>query len=377
MKTKRQELGDDLEEGRDPLGVVRALTGPYVGMGRRSKWRRRIKALPSRPSTCFHLMSRICDGLPFFDETDKEALVIVLRKLARFSGIKLLTYCVMGNHFHALVRVPEREEWLKRFEGVEREARLMQHLRLLYSKDFVAGVKLELADWRRNGKAEEAERCVADLKRRFCDISVFMRAVKLRFSRWFNKRHGRRGALWMGRFKSVVVEGSRDQGSSVKNELDALKVMAAYIDLNPVRAEVVERAEEYRWSGWSAALAGDKEAVAGLCEVVGCQETQWEGRGREAYGMWVSETRRQVRARKVRGAQTADSVEHPGLMAKVRAFSAGVAVGSETFVEEVFDKHRDLFGPKRKEGPRPLDASGGLFAGALRALRDLRRGNKN
>jgi hypothetical protein len=36
-------LSDELEEGRDPLGVVRALTRPYVGMGKRSKWRRRIK----------------------------------------------------------------------------------------------------------------------------------------------------------------------------------------------------------------------------------------------------------------------------------------------------------------------------------------------
>jgi hypothetical protein len=69
MKTRRHELGVDLEEGRDALGVVRALTGPYVGMGRRSKWRPRIKELPARPSTCFHLMSRICDGLPLFDET--------------------------------------------------------------------------------------------------------------------------------------------------------------------------------------------------------------------------------------------------------------------------------------------------------------------
>jgi hypothetical protein len=169
----------------------------------------------------------------------------------------------MGNHFHALVRVPERTEWLKRFEGVEGEARLMRHLRLLYSKAFVAGLELGLAEWRRNGRAAGAERCVADLKRRFCDISVFMRAVKLRFypsltlrlrrvaaremesavavwrCRWFNKRHGRRGTLWMERFKSVVVEGSRDQVSSVKNQVDALKVMAAYIDLNPVRAEVV------------------------------------------------------------------------------------------------------------------------------------------
>jgi hypothetical protein len=43
MKTERPALIDELEEGRDPLGVVRALTGPYVGMDRRSKWRRRIK----------------------------------------------------------------------------------------------------------------------------------------------------------------------------------------------------------------------------------------------------------------------------------------------------------------------------------------------
>jgi hypothetical protein len=371
MKTKMRELGDDLEEGRDPLGVVRALTGPYVGMGRRSKWRRRIKELPLKPSTCFHLMSRICEGLPFFDETDKEALVIVLRKLARFSGIKLLTYCVMGNHFHALVRVPEREEWLLQFEGSAGEEKLMKHLRLLYSKEFVAGLKLELADWRRNGKAEEAERCVADLKRRFCDISVFMRAVKLRFTRWFNKRHGRRGGLWMGRFKSVLVEGSRGQDSSVKNQVDALKVMAAYVDLNPVRAELVEKAGEYRWSGWGAALGGDKEAVAGLCDVVGCGVSQWEVRGREAYGMWVSETRRQVRARKATKAGEDESAER-GLMATIRAFSGGLAVGSEAFVEEIFSGRRDLFGPKRKKGARPL-VGGGDWTAPLCALRDLRR----
>jgi hypothetical protein len=317
-------------------------------------------------------MSRICDGLPFFDETDKEALVIVLRKLARFSGIKVLTYCVMGNHFHVLVRVPDRGEWLKRFEGAEGEERLMQHLRLLYSKDFVAGLKLELADWRRNGKAEDAERCVADLKRRFCDISVFMRAVKQRFSRWFNKRHGRRGGLWMGRFKSVLVEGSRDQVSSVKNahELDALKVMAAYIDLNPVRAEIVETAGEYRWSGWSGALGGDKEVMAGLCDVVGCGVGQWEVRGKGAYESWVSETRRQVRKRKAQAEENAP--EEWGLLETIRAFSSGLAVGRAGFVEEVFRGRRELFGPKRQDGARPLDGGGGLVA-PLCALRDLRR----
>jgi putative transposase len=340
------------------------MTGPYLSMGQR------IKELPLRPSTCFHLMSRLCDGLPMFDETDKEALVIVLRKLARFSGIKLLTYCVMGNHFHALVRVPEREEWLKRFAGEEGEERLMQHLRLLYSKDFVGGLKLELADWRRNGKSEEAERCVADLKRRFCDISVFMRAVKQRFSRWFNKRHGRRGSLWMGRFKSVLVEGKQTDAEGA--QVDALKVMAAYIDLNPVRAEMVEKAGDYRWSGWTAAQGGDKEAVEGLCDVVGCGVSQWEVRGKGAYGLWVSETRRQVRARKDKGSET----EELDLMETIRAFSGGLAVGSGAFVEEVFSGRRDLFGPKRKDGARPLGGSG-LLSGGMCALRDLRRARKD
>jgi hypothetical protein len=318
-------------------------------------------------------MSRICDGLPFFDDTDKEALSLVLRNLARFSGIKLLTYCIMGNHFHALVRVPERTEWLKQFEGTDGEGHLMRHLRLLYSTDFVAGLKLELADWRRNGKAEEADRCIADLKRRFCDISVFMRAVKLRFTRWFNKRHARRGALWMGRFQSVLVEGKHQTGDG--GQVDALKVMAAYIDLNPVRAELVERADEYRWSGWSAAQGEDKEAVQGLCDVVGCAVSHWGLRGKSAYQLWVSETRRQVRARKARMEESPGykEEEKPGLLTRVRAFSAGVAVGSEAYVEEVFRERRDLFGQNRETGARPLHSGGGKIPGALRALRDLRQ----
>jgi hypothetical protein len=152
--------------------------------------------------------------------------------------------------------------------------------------------------------------------------------------------------------------------------VDALKVMAAYIDLNPVRAEMVEKAEDYRWSGWSAAQGEDKEAREGLCDVVGCRVSQWEARGKATYGSWVSETRRQVRARKGK----AKRGEEPelGLMERVRAFSSGLAVGSEAFVEEVFGERRDLFGPKRKEGARPLDSGSGSGYGALRALRDLR-----
>lgn len=36
--------------------------------------------------------------------------------------------------------------------------------------------------------------------------------------------------------------------------------MAAYIDLNPVRAGIVTKAEDYRWSGYGAAMGGDEKA---------------------------------------------------------------------------------------------------------------------
>jgi len=61
------------------------------------------------------------------------------------------------------------------------------------------------------------------------------------------------------------------------------------------------------------------------------------------------------------------------LTERIRAFSGGVAVGSEAFVEEVFNERRELFGPKRKRGARRVVKGGkGALGKALCALRDLR-----
>jgi len=136
-----------------------------------------------------------------------------------------------------------------------------------------------------------------------------------------------------------------------------------------LRAELVEQAGDYRWSGWSGAQGGEKEAMEGLCDVVGCRVSQWETRGKAAYRLWVSETRRQVRARKVKGGE--EESADLDLMETIRAFSGGLAVGSEGFVEEVFGERRDLFGPRRERGARPLDGRGSFRFGAICALRDL------
>jgi REP element-mobilizing transposase RayT len=351
----------------DPLGPIKALTVPYLGMNEpvRRRRMRRVKFLTGKASTSFHLMSRLCEGVPFFDDTEKEALALVLRRMARFCGLHLLTYCVMGNHFHALVRVPDRQEWLKTFEGNGGEARLLIHLRTLYSETFVEMLSSQLARWRQDGREDLALACINGIKARFCDISIFCKEVKARFARWYNKRHSRRGVLWMARFMSVLVEGHKTaiEKSQAYSELDALKVMAAYIDLNPVRAGLVETADAYRWSGWGAADGGDADAIAGLCAVVECEPRQWSrGGGRRAYASWVSERRKEP------GQQPSSS--DGSLLESVRAFRQGIAIGSVTFVETIFEQCREAFGPKRQHGARPIDHA---LIPHLVTLRDLRK----
>ena len=86
-----------------------------------------------------------------------------------------------------------------------------------------------------------------------------MKAVQLRFSRWYNRRAGRKGTLWEGRYTSVIVE----------EEERALRTMAAYIDLNPVRAGMVVDPAEYRWSCYAEAMAGKARSRRGLVRIIG------------------------------------------------------------------------------------------------------------
>jgi hypothetical protein len=81
------------------------------------------------------------------------------------------------------------------------------------------------------------EGLVPSLRLKLSNLSEFMREIKVGFARFYNRRHGRRGYFWGDRFKSVIVEN----GATLINCL-------AYIDLNPLRAGLVERPEQYRWN---------------------------------------------------------------------------------------------------------------------------------
>jgi len=196
----------------------------------------------------YHAMSRVVGSERLLGDREKEVLRKMLWQVADFCGVEILTYCVMSNHFHVLVRVPEK--------GPVSDAELLRRFKVLYPKP----TKYQTAEFARLEKSLKeggADTLVVRerLLARMCDLSEFMKTVKQRFSIWYNRNHGnRRGTLWMDRFKSVLVEGKGNP----------LQTMAAYIDLNPVRAGLVEDPKDYRFCGYAEAVAGNKLAKAGL-----------------------------------------------------------------------------------------------------------------
>ena len=372
------------EEGMDPIERAGLPTGRYPGgfrRGRRPGSGRKRFLGTNVDENCYHVMSRTAGGEMLFGEVEKEAFLRIMRRLERFAGVEVLTHAVMDNHFHLLLRVPSREKFLRRFEGEGGEEQFFAQLGLLYSKGFVAELRAELADLREKGMEQAEQDLLARFHRRFCDLETFVKELKERFSRWFNKHHGRRGTLWMDRYKSVVVEDG-----------EALRTMAAYIDLNPVRAGLVDDPKDYRWCGYAEAVAGSKRARRGLCRVLERPLDSWEEKpvkgsaasltaaewyrcwlfeeGREVEASVVSAGRRGISAEKVRAVREAGGKLSRSelLRCRVRHFSDGLALGSREFVEGVFAARREHFGAKRKDGARRVrESSAALFS--LRTLR--------
>jgi REP-associated tyrosine transposase len=306
-------------------------------------------------SAVYHCMSRVVGGQALLDDVGKEKLVKILWQMARFCGLEVITYCMMSNHFHILVRVPEEQnptdqELLERMEG-------------LYGK------KGALVQWARKGLANYG-RVDKDIRQamleRMGDVSAFMKEFKQRFSRWYNRQTGRFGTLWAERFKSVLVE---DQPGSVET-------LAAYIDLNPVRAGLVKDPKDYRFCGYAEALVGNKVARAGLLSFQKAKEWKKaaaEYRKRLFVGSGVAGRsdkavldREEIKRVLAQGGELSQGQI---LRLRLRHMTDGVVLGSKEFVNEVFALHREKFGAKRQSGARPIR---GVPLPGLNVLRDLR-----
>ncbi len=195
-----------------------------------------LAALKGKPAI-YHCVSRVVDRRFVLGEEEKEQFVAYMRTYEQFCGLRVLAFCVMSNHFHILLEVPAAPE--ERGEDWSDE-RLLDHLSGLYSKPQMGALRWELEHYRKQENTEAADAFRERYFRRMWDLSQFMKTLKQRFTRWFNRHHGRKGTLWEERFKSVLVEDGH-----------AARTMAAYIDLNPVRAKIVGAPKDYRWCSYA------------------------------------------------------------------------------------------------------------------------------
>ncbi len=344
----------------------------------------------------YHVISRVVERRFAFGAEEKEKFRALMRLQEKFTGCRVVSYCLMCNHFHLLLEVPPMAD-----AGLSDEE-LLKRLSAIYSEGFVAGVAKELADaktvvYANDGRLDEAVKAIHKrFTYRMQDLGEFMKGLLQRFTQWFNRAHSRTGRLWEDRFKSVIVEDGV-----------AAKTISAYIDLNPVRAGMVKDPADYRWSSYGEAIGGGgkgngKTARAGLVRALRAHQ----GIGADA-DLWASGVSREYRKLLMAGAvgKTSDNVGRDGKMVtkalrkgisreeekkererdgeiplgkalrcRIRYFTDGAVIGSRNFVDEAFAKSRSRFGPKRKNGARKMKGDATPANGILWSFRELRKG---
>jgi len=328
----------------------------------------RLKAPEGHETAYYHCVSRVVNREFVLWEEERGQFVEMMRCYEHFSGVRVLTYCVMSNHFHLLLAVPRRPAELPG----DRE--LLSRAKAVFSPQDLGALRWKLEHWRRDGALAEVEALREKVCRRMWDLGFYMKGLKQRFGGWFNRRAGRKGTLWEERFKSVLVEGG-----------EALAVIAAYIDLNPVRAGLTSDPKDWRWSGYGAALGGVRKARSGLREVVrlhrgaevGEKEAlatyrrfTFEAAEERASGGNGQRGRRGAKPEAVAAVKASQGkLGHAELLrCRVRHFADGAALGTRKFVEAVFRQERHRFGANRKNGARAVSGMAGMCA-----LRDLRK----
>ncbi len=167
----------------------------------------------------YHIYNRVAGSpsyLPFGD-MEKEHFIALLTRLCQLYTVEVLAFVVLSNHFHILLYAPATllpdEEVCKRYAAYHHFHR-------------------ELAP----GSA-----ACREMAAQMRDISCFMHDLQGQFSRWFNLSFDdpRRGSLWASRFKHTLLES----GMAV---WDCWK----YIEMNPVRAFLVDDPAAYRFCSY-------------------------------------------------------------------------------------------------------------------------------
>ncbi len=278
--------------------------------------------------TVYHVMSRTAlDGFVLGD-IEKEYLVSLIKRLSKVYFSEVLGFCVMGNHFHLLVRMHPGED----FHDGEIKGRFLEY----YGDD--KGIVL-------------GEGQIPLLRKKWSSLSEYMKEIKQGFSRFYNRRHRRKGFFWSGRFKSVIV----DNGETLINCL-------AYIDLNPVRAGIVKKPEAYRWCSLGYHLQRKNENEF-LSLDFGLKAFGVKGKTERLryYRKFVYKKGRVESAEKERE-KNFEVTEMDRFRYRTRYFTDSGIIGSKIFVDRIYQHFKDHFSSKHEKRPKRIAGLSGVYS---------------
>ena len=137
-------------------------------------------------------------------------------------------------------------------------------------------------------------------------LAVFMQAMANRYVRYYNALHNRTGTLWEGRFKSCIVDSDSYLFSLYK-----------YIEMNPVKANMVSKPSDYDWSSYTHNALGETDKLVSEHDLYKALGTTSDARCKHYNQLFnqldISQTRKQI----------------------TKATIAGEAFGSEAFHHKI------------------------------------------
>ena len=153
---------------------------------------RKPRILGRRETNYYHIMSRVVNRDHVLGNEEKEFFRLAMRKLEAFMGVRILTYCIMSNHWHILIEIlpakkVDDDELLRRirqFYSKQRANAILQHYERALAHADKTGNEAWLNEWR--------EQYIS----RMGNLSIFVKELKECFSKWYNRKHNRRGTLW-------------------------------------------------------------------------------------------------------------------------------------------------------------------------------------
>ncbi|HEY4302594.1 MAG TPA: transposase [Candidatus Didemnitutus sp.] len=212
----------------------------------------RIKILPDIGEAVYHCISRAIANARLFDSAACDIFRRQLWVAAEFSGLQIITYAILSNHFHVTVRVPRKtpvsdQELFRRYQLLHGKSKPRDQKTLSTIRAYLKANDADAAKWRRQMLA------------RMGDVSQFMKTWKQNFTLWFNATHRRIGTLWASRFTSTLIQPDGF----------ASEFVSAYVDLNATRANIVRDPKDYRYCGYAEAVAGNSKARSGIMSLYG------------------------------------------------------------------------------------------------------------